>query len=81
MGVDGRGVRFSREGSALAKHSTFYPCDRDDSTAERLAHVDDAFKLYRCKTIMNCATVCPKGLNPGKAIAKIKKSVHTGVPV
>uniref|UniRef100_A0A7R9Z768 Succinate dehydrogenase [ubiquinone] iron-sulfur subunit, mitochondrial n=1 Tax=Chlamydomonas euryale TaxID=1486919 RepID=A0A7R9Z768_9CHLO len=54
---------------------------RDDSTGERLAQLDDAFKLYRCKTIMNCATVCPKGLNPGKAIAKIKQSVHTGVPV
>lgn len=56
------------------------PC-RDDMTSERLAFVDDAFKLYRCKTIMNCATVCPKGLNPGKAIAKIKQSVHTGVAV
>jgi len=54
---------------------------RDDMTSERLANVDDAFKLYRCKLIMNCATVCPKGLNPGKAITKIKKSVHTGVPV
>ena len=53
---------------------------RDDMTKERLEQVDDAFKLYRCKTIMNCATVCPKGLNPGKAIAKIKQAVHTGVP-
>lgn len=33
---------------------------RDDATAERMAAVDDAFKLYRCKTIMNCTTVCPK---------------------
>lgn len=54
---------------------------RDDFTAERLAEVDDAFKLYRCKTIMNCAQTCPKGLNPGKAIAKIKKSVHAGSPI
>lgn len=54
---------------------------RDDSTSDRLAQLDDAFKLYRCKTIMNCATVCPKGLNPGKAIAKIKQAVATGVPV
>lgn len=54
---------------------------RDDMTSERLAQLDDAFKLYRCKTIMNCATVCPKGLNPGKAIAKIKQAVATGVPV
>ena len=37
-------------------------------TKERMAQLDDAFKLYRCKVIMNCARVCPKGLNPGKAI-------------
>lgn len=51
---------------------------RDEATAERLADVNDQFKLYRCKTIMNCATVCPKGLNPGQAIAKIKQSVAKG---
>ena len=33
---------------------------RDDMTSERMKEVDDAYKLYRCKTIMNCATVCPK---------------------
>ena len=49
---------------------------RDQSTDERIQQLDDAFKLYRCKTIMNCAKVCPKGLNPGKAIAKIKKAHH-----
>jgi succinate dehydrogenase (ubiquinone) iron-sulfur subunit len=49
---------------------------RDTITKERVAQLDDAFKLYRCKTIMNCAKVCPKGLNPGKAIAKIKKAHH-----
>lgn len=38
---------------------------RDDATGERLKQLDDAYKLYRCKTIMNCAAVCPKGLNPG----------------
>jgi len=54
---------------------------RDEFTAERLAHLDDAYKVYRCKTIMNCAQVCPKGLNPGKAIAKIKQSLHKGSPV
>lgn len=46
---------------------------RDQYTDERLADLDDAFKLYRCHTIMNCTKVCPKHLNPGKAIAKIKK--------
>ena len=42
---------------------------------DRLIQVNDAFKLYRCHTIMNCTKVCPKGLNPAKAIAKIKTMV------
>jgi succinate dehydrogenase (ubiquinone) iron-sulfur subunit len=46
---------------------------RDGSTDKRLSNLDDAFKLYRCHTIMNCSKVCPKHLNPGKAIASIKK--------
>ncbi|MEE3100662.1 MAG: succinate dehydrogenase iron-sulfur subunit, partial [Pseudomonadota bacterium] len=33
----------------------------------------DPFRLYRCHTIMNCAKTCPKGLNPAKSIAEIKK--------
>ena len=45
---------------------------RDEFTGERLDDLEDPFKLYRCHTIMNCAQVCPKGLNPAKAIAKIK---------
>lgn len=45
-------------------------------TQERLADLDDAFKLYRCHTIMNCTKTCPKGLNPGKAIGNIKKKVY-----
>ncbi|KAG5187772.1 alpha-helical ferredoxin [Tribonema minus] len=46
---------------------------RDEFTRERLEQLDDAFKLYRCHTIMNCSQTCPKHLNPGKAIAHIKK--------
>lgn len=46
---------------------------RDEATAERLEELKDAFKLYRCHTIMNCTNTCPKGLNPAKAIAEIKK--------
>ncbi|QPK64306.1 succinate dehydrogenase iron-sulfur subunit [Methylomonas sp. LL1] len=46
---------------------------RDQSDQERLDELDDAFKLYRCHTIMNCTDTCPKGLNPAKAIAEIKK--------
>ncbi|MBK5911154.1 succinate dehydrogenase iron-sulfur subunit [Rhodothalassium salexigens] len=46
---------------------------RDEATGERLDMLEDPFRLYRCHTIMNCANVCPKGLNPAKAIAEIKK--------
>jgi len=46
---------------------------RDDAKTERLDNLEDPFKLYRCHTIMNCANVCPKGLNPAKAIAEVKK--------
>ncbi len=46
---------------------------RDEMTGERLDALEDPFRLYRCHTIMNCAKTCPKGLNPGKAIAEIKK--------
>ncbi|HZK99812.1 MAG TPA: succinate dehydrogenase iron-sulfur subunit [Caulobacteraceae bacterium] len=45
---------------------------RDEATGERLDALEDPFKLYRCHTIMNCAQVCPKGLNPAKAIAEVK---------
>lgn len=48
---------------------------RDEYTQERLEQMDDTFKLFRCHTIMNCSKTCPKGLNPGKAIAKIKNRV------
>uniref|UniRef100_A0A673MDV5 succinate dehydrogenase n=1 Tax=Sinocyclocheilus rhinocerous TaxID=307959 RepID=A0A673MDV5_9TELE len=50
---------------------------RDDFTEERLSKLQDPFSLYRCHTIMNCTKTCPKGLNPGKAIAEIKKMMAT----
>jgi succinate dehydrogenase / fumarate reductase, iron-sulfur subunit len=46
---------------------------RDENTGERLDALEDPFRLYRCHTIMNCTKTCPKGLNPAKAIAEIKK--------
>jgi succinate dehydrogenase / fumarate reductase, iron-sulfur subunit len=46
---------------------------RDEETGARLDNLEDPFRLYRCHTIMNCANACPKGLNPAKAIAEIKK--------
>ncbi|MEI7839788.1 MAG: succinate dehydrogenase iron-sulfur subunit [Methylococcaceae bacterium] len=46
---------------------------RDENSDDRLNALDDAFKLYRCHTIMNCVDTCPKDLNPAKAIADIKQ--------
>jgi len=50
---------------------------RDEATGERLDELEDPFRLYRCHTILNCASACPKGLNPAKAIAEIKKLMVT----
>ncbi|MDC0073908.1 succinate dehydrogenase iron-sulfur subunit [Alphaproteobacteria bacterium] len=49
---------------------------RDDNTGERLDALEDPFRLYRCHTIMNCTSACPKGLNPAKAIAETKKLIQ-----
>lgn len=46
---------------------------RDEATEERLDNLEDPYRLFRCHTIMNCADVCPKGLNPSHAIGKIKE--------
>ncbi len=46
---------------------------RDEAAGERLDALEDPFRLYRCHTIMNCTKTCPKGLNPAKAIAEVKK--------
>lgn len=46
---------------------------RDEATEERLDALEDPFRLYRCHTILNCTRTCPKGLNPGKAIAETKR--------
>jgi succinate dehydrogenase / fumarate reductase iron-sulfur subunit len=46
---------------------------RDEATGERLDALEDPFRLYRCHTILNCTQACPKDLNPGRAIAEIKK--------
>ena len=48
---------------------------RDEAAGDRLDDLEDPFRLYRCHTIMNCTTACPKGLNPAKAIAGIKKKM------
>ena len=61
--------------AALLQANRWIADSRDDATGERLDELDDAFKLYRCHTIMNCTNTCPKGLNPAKAIADIKKTI------
>ena len=48
---------------------------RDEATGDRLDNLEDPFRLYRCHTILNCSRTCPKGLNPGKAIASIKRMI------
>ena len=50
---------------------------RDEEREARLKKVADELKLYRCHTILNCTNACPKGLNPAKAIAEIKKMIAT----
>lgn len=61
-------------GPAALLHAHRWIADsRDEYTGERLEAINDEFKLYRCHTIMNCARACPKGLNPGMQIAKIKR--------
>ena len=61
-------------GPAILLHAYRWIIDsRDAATDKRLDALEDPFKLYRCHTIMNCAKTCPKGLNPAKAIAEIKR--------
>lgn len=59
--------------AVLLQAYRFIVDSRDEKTTERLDALDESFKLYRCHTIMNCVDTCPKGLNPAKAIAEIKK--------
>lgn len=48
---------------------------RDERSGERLDQLDDVFRLYRCHTILNCTSACPKGLNPSRAIADIRRKL------
>ncbi len=49
------------------------PTRRDQATSERLDNLEDPYRLFRCHSIMNCVDVCPKGLNPTRAIGRIKE--------
>ena len=56
----------------------FIADSRDTKTAERLEALSDPFSVYRCHGIMNCVNVCPKDLNPNKAIGEIKSMLLSG---
>ena len=61
--------------AVLLQASRWIEDSRDTNTHERLEKLDDSMKLYRCHTIMNCTNTCPKGLNPAKAIGRIKEKI------
>lgn len=59
--------------AALLQASRFLNDSRDQATGARLDELDDPYRLFRCHTIMSCTDVCPKGLNPSKAIGDIRQ--------
>ena len=59
--------------AGLLQAYRFLADSRDTAQDERLANLDDPFSVFRCRGIMNCVNVCPKGLNPTKAIGHIRK--------
>ena len=58
--------------AGLLQAQRFLADSRDTAEAERLADLDDAFSVFRCRGTMNCIDACPKGLNPTEAIGKIR---------
>lgn len=63
--------------AGLLQARRFLADSRDKATAHRLDKLQDPFSVFRCRSIMNCANVCPKGLNPTEAIGKIRKQMLT----
>ncbi len=59
--------------AGLLQAYRFLVDDRDQASGERLDNLQDPYRLFRCRTILNCTDVCPKGLNPALAISKIKE--------
>jgi len=59
--------------AGLLQAYRFIADSRDQATNERLDYLEDPYRLFRCHSIMNCVSVCPKGLNPTAAIGNIKK--------
>lgn len=58
--------------AGLLQAYRFLADSRDEATDARLSDLDDPFSVFRCRGIMNCVSVCPKGLNPTKAIGHIR---------
>lgn len=63
--------------AGLLQARRFLADSRDTATAHRLDKLQDPFSVFRCRSIMNCTSVCPKGLNPMKAIADIRLQMLT----
>lgn len=63
--------------AGLLQARRFLADSRDTATEHRLEKLQDPFSVFRCRTIMNCTNVCPKGLNPTQAIAKIRTQMLT----
>ena len=59
--------------AGLLQAYRFLSDSRDEATGERLDNLEDPYRLFRCRTILNCTDVCPKGLNPARAIGKIRE--------
>lgn len=61
--------------AGLLQARRFLADSRDTATNDRLSKLQDPFSVFRCRTIMNCTNVCPKGLNPSKAIGEIRQQM------
>jgi len=61
--------------AGLLQARRFLADSRDTAKDHRLSKLQDPFSVFRCRTIMNCANVCPKGLNPTQAIGEIRKQM------
>lgn len=61
--------------AAALQAARFILDSRDDDTQQRLSELDDAYSILRCRSIMDCADVCPKNLNPSKAIGDIRRKM------
>ena len=61
--------------AALLQAGRWLKDSRDTATEDRVHYLDDKFRTFACRTIMNCTKTCPKGLNPGNMISEIKRMV------